>query len=99
MTIDMRTQEVLHLGAMLNAEQKTFKVAAAACIHSHVKVGLHCEDCGCTMSEFEGHLCKRIFLDSWHTKKHKCSKLKYDPKHARNKGLFVGLNSEAVEQM
>ena len=98
MTVDMRTQEILQLSEMLNSERKSYKKDAAALVRSHVKVGLHCEDCGCTMTDFQGHLCKRIFLDSWHAKKHKCSMKLFDPKHGKNSFLFKGLNSEAAEQ-
>ena len=54
-TVDMRSNEVLHLAEMLNAEGSEVKQGAAAVVSSHVTVGTMCADCGCNMWQvFEG---------------------------------------------
>ena len=38
-------------------------------------------------------------VDSWHVKKHKCDKAKFDPKHPTHRKFMKRLNSQAAEQL
>jgi hypothetical protein len=96
---DMRTNEILLFAEMLNPECKPYKVIAARMIAAKVKVGVHCHDCACTQDDFEGVYCKRVMVDAWHVKKHKCCKKRYDPKHKANLRLMKGCNTSAAEQL
>ena len=96
---DMHTNEILLLAEMLNPECKPYKVIAARKISENVKVGVHCHDCACTQKDFEGVYCKRVMVDAWHAKKHKCCRKRFDPKHKANLRLMKGRNTSSTEQL
>ena len=71
----------------------------ARSLSQRYNVGLHCHDCVCTQKSFEGVYCKRVIVDAWHVKKHKCDKALFDPQHKNNKRRCKGCNTQAAEQL
>ena len=49
-TVDMRTNEILYLGEMLNAECNAYKYKAGQTVANRVHVVTHCLDCACAVS-------------------------------------------------
>jgi hypothetical protein len=96
-SVDMQSNEILHMGEMLNAECGAYKDAAADDVCGGCNIGVIVHDCACIMLRFEGLFCERIILPG-HAK-HKCDKRRFDPKHVNNVDLMKGLNSEAAEQL
>lgn len=90
---------IVQLAEMKNSECKAYKVkllkalTTKTCGSKKVKVGKYCHDCGCTMQELEGELCDSMYLDAYHSKKHKCGY------KAITKKEFPHLNSQAAEQL
>ena len=93
--VDMRIEEVLFFGEMLNCGRAAYKHQAADTVHSHVEIGTHCHGCACATKL----RAKRCFLDSWHSLKHKCDKSLYDLKHNKNVRWMRGCDSEAAEHL
>ena len=100
-TVNMKKgqNEIVHLGEMLNSECTDYKEKALDEVREHCQVGLYCHDCSCVVErKFKGKV-GRCLLDGWHAKKHKCSKVKFDPKHPKNIKMTKGMNTSAAEQL
>ena len=80
-------------------QRESNKIEAAKHVRSKVIVGLHCHDCACASTEFDGVHCQRSMRDAWHAKKHKCCKKRFDPKHKDNKRRSKGCNTQAAEKL
>ena len=91
--------QVLHLGEMLNSECNAYKEQALHETLATWKVDEYCHDCACILEPKLRGKVGRCLVDSWHVKKHKCSKAKFDPKHPKNQKYMKGKNSQAAEQL
>ena len=105
-TINMRMgsgghgNQILQLGEMKNSENKAYKISFLKKLVSkkirgeRIQIGKYTHDCGCTLvDDIEGVYCKKVYLDGYHGKKHKCR----TPLVTRAK--FRTLNSSAAEQL
>ena len=83
---------VLHVVELLDNESKRSKVYAIKDMKaSGFRVGDYGHDCGCQLrDEWEGVYCKRVFLDGFHWKTHKCDV----PRVTK-----ANCNSQAAEQL
>ena len=97
-TVDMRntpsgTNQIIHLAEMLNTGNNQYKIGCLTDMKkSNIHVGKYAHDCGCVLANsIEGTLCKRVFLDGYHAKRHKCNfrRIQHNSK----------LNSQACEQL
>ena len=86
---------------MLNAECNEYKERSIQKVNTVAKVGTYYHDCACRVaSTFEGIYCDRCLLDTFHSKRHKCSRESFDPSHPANAAhVKEGDNSQVVEQL
>jgi hypothetical protein len=105
-TVNMRTgksghgNRILQLAEMKNSECKPYKIALVKELikkkvnGKRIKVGKYAHDCACVLrDEFDGKLCDKCYLDSYHAKKHKCGMASIDTDR------YPNLNSQAAEQL
>ena len=92
--------QILQLAEMKNSENKKYKIDLLKALvrkkinGESVQVDKYAHDCGCTLvDDLEGTLCRGVYLDAYHAKKHKCG-LK-----TVTKDKFPDLNSQAAEQL
>ena len=100
-TVSMREgrNEIVHLGEMLNSECFDYKEQALLETLATCNVRIYCHDCACALEPKFHDKVGRCLVDSWHVKKHKCDKAKFDPKHPKHRKFMKCLNSQAAEQL
>ena len=92
---------ILTMGEMPDAECNEYKERSIQRVNAIARVGTYYHDCARRAAHaFEGVYCDRCFLDTFHSRRHKCSRESFDPSHhASAAHVKEGGNSQFAEQL